>query len=139
MPLFSAIIAWCTAGITVIKPFVPAVLVSVGYTVGTHIAAFGGSWFLARRYSANCIGTGFGGLYNFYWKMASPTCTTLLFSHVGLFSVAIASLFMTIIIFSWFFYKIAKNFVTPTIKEIKYEIGDKKQIQYKHSKSKVAL
>ena len=71
--------------------------------------------------------------------MASPTCTTLLFSHVGLFSVAIASLFMTIIIFSWFFYKIAKNFVTPTIKEIKYEIGDKKQIQDKHSKSKVAL
>lgn len=122
MVIISAIITWCTAGITFIKPFIPAILVSTGYTLGTHLAAFGGSWFLARRYSSNCIGSGFSGLYNFYWKMASPTCTTLLFSHVGLFSVAIASLFMTIIIFSWFFYKIAKNFITPTINEIKHEI-----------------
>ena len=55
--------------------------------------------------------------------MASPTCTSLLFSHVGLFSIAIGSLFMTIIILSWFFYKTVKHFTKPTIKEIKDEIG----------------
>ena len=138
MPIFSAILTWCAAGITVIKPFIPAVLVSTGYTVGTHLVAFGGSWFLARRYSANCIGTGFGGLYNFYWKMASPTCTALLFSHVGLFSVAIGSLLVTIIILSWFFYKTVKHFVTPTVTEITHEVKTLKK-QHSSSENKVTI
>ena len=138
MPIFSAILTWCAAGITFVKPFIPAVLVSMGYTVGTHLVAFGGSWFLARRYSSNCIGSGFGGLYNFYWKMASPTCTTLLFSHVGLFSVAIGSLFVTIIILSWFFYKTVKHFVTPTVTEITHELRALKK-QHSSNENKVTI
>ena len=122
MVIITELILWISSGITFIKPFIPGVLVTTGWTFGTHIVSFTTSWFAAKRYLINCIGTGVGGFFNSYWKIGSVTCTTLLFSHVSLLGIAIGSLLMTILFFIWFFYKKFKYFTKPIIREIKNEI-----------------
>ena len=50
-----------------------------------------------RIYSKFCIGEGFSGYYNHVWNVASPSCTGLLFSHISLLGVFIASIGITIL------------------------------------------
>ena len=122
MSIILGILTWCGSVVTAVKPFLPGFMVAIGWTTGSHVIAFGGSWWSARRYSINCIGEGLSGLYNSYWTMGSATCTTLLFSHVSLIGVAIASMLASLAIFGLIFYKFAKRLLLPVYNEIKSEI-----------------
>ncbi len=122
MSIILGIIAWCGSIATVVKPFIPGFLVITGWTIGSHAIAFGGSWWVARRYSVNCIGEGFSGFLHSYWTMGSVTCTSLLFSHVALIGVAIASMLVSLALFALIFYKFAKQLLMPVYTEIKDEI-----------------
>ena len=124
MSIIVGVLAWCGSVVVAVKPFIPGLLAVIGWTVGSHAIAFGGSWFAARRYSVNCIGEGMIGLYNSYWTMGSATCTTLLFSHVALIGVAIASMLVSLALFALIFYKGAKRLLLPAYKEIKQEIKE---------------
>ena len=63
-------------------------------------------WWSARLYSINCIGEGFSGFYNHLWSIASPSCTGLLTTHIGLMGVLVASFIIT---FVWGILKIINN------------------------------
>lgn len=121
MSLIVMFSTWCAAGVTFIRPFLPALVASMGWTIGTHVIAFGGSWFAARRYALSCIGSGFSGFTQAYWTMGSATCTTLLFSHVALIGVAAASLITTLLLFAWLFYTNAKWLLSPTYRAVRQE------------------
>ena len=54
-------------------------------------------WWSARLYSINCIGEGVGGFYNHLFQIASPACTGLLTTHIGLMGVLVASFVITCI------------------------------------------
>lgn len=121
MLFLSAAAAWVSSLWTTILPLLPGFLAYFGWTAGTHFLSFTASWWIGRRYAANCLGTGISGLTGFYWTMGSPSCTALLFSHVSLLAVAVASLIVSMIFFTWFFYKRAKALIGPTIREIRKE------------------
>jgi len=52
-------------------------------------------WWSGRLYSINCIGEGFNGFYNHIFQIASPACTGLLTTHIGLMGVLVASFVIT--------------------------------------------
>ena len=52
-------------------------------------------WSAARLYSINCIGEGVNGFYNHLFQIASPACTGLLTTHIGLMGVLVASFVIT--------------------------------------------
>ena len=54
-------------------------------------------WWSARLYSINCIGEGVGGFYNHLFQIASPACTGLLTTHIGLMGILVASFIITCI------------------------------------------
>ena len=54
-------------------------------------------WWSARLYSINCIGEGVGGFYNHLFQIASPACTGLLTTHIGLMGILAASFIITCI------------------------------------------
>lgn len=122
MSLLIMFSTWISAGATFLKPFLPALLASMGWTIGVHAIAFSGSWFAARRYALSCIGSGFSGFTRSYWTMGSSTCTTLLFSHVALIGVAAGSLITTLLLFAWLLYTNSKRLLSPTYREIRREL-----------------
>ena len=126
MPIVSAITSvfvWGGSLMAVVKPFIPGIVAISGWTLGSHFAAFGGSWWAARTYSINCVGEGFRGFLKSYWTIGSPTCTTLLFTHVSLLAVAITSVLATVMIFFWVWYKMIKVVVGPISNEMKAEFN----------------
>ena len=52
-------------------------------------------WWSGRLYSINCIGEGVNGFYNHLFQIASPACTGLLTTHIGLMGVLVASFVIT--------------------------------------------
>ena len=52
-------------------------------------------WWSGRLYSINCIGEGFNGFYNHIFQIASPACTGLLTTHIGLMGVLVATFMIT--------------------------------------------
>ena len=52
-------------------------------------------WWSGRLYGMNCIGEGFNGFYNHLFQIASPVCTGLLTTHIGLMGVLVASFVIT--------------------------------------------
>jgi len=52
-------------------------------------------WWSGRLYSINCIGEGMNGFYNHLFQIASPACTGLLTTHIGLMGVLVASFVIT--------------------------------------------
>ena len=52
-------------------------------------------WWSGRLYSINCIGEGINGFYNHLFQIASPACTGLLTTHIGLMGVLVASFVIT--------------------------------------------
>ena len=116
MPLpviIAGAITWCGSVWAVVQPLIPGTIVIGGWTVGSHLVSFGGSWLSARWYSKNCVGEGLSGLYQSYWKMGSPVCTGLLVSHVALLAIAVSSIVCTMIIFLWMWYSTFKKFIWP--------------------------
>lgn len=121
MFVVSAAAAWVSSVWAAILPMIPGFLAYFGWTACTHFFSVTASWWIGRRYAANCLGTGISGLTTFYWTMGSPACSTMLFSHVSLLAVAVTSLIVSMIFFAWFFYKRAKALIGTTIIEIRKE------------------
>ena len=69
-------------------------------------------WSAARLYSINCIGEGMSGFYNHIWSIASPSCTGLLTTHIGLMGVLVASFIIT---FLWGIYSMANQIKTTNV------------------------
>ena len=129
MIFFTAFSAWVASVWGCVAPFIPGFAGILAYTVGTHAIAFGGSWTAARSYAISCVGEGASGLYNSYWTFGSPTCTAMLFSHVVLLAVAVASMISTLVIFAWVWYRSCKRTVMPVVKEIGQEWIDLARIE----------
>jgi hypothetical protein len=129
MIFFTAFATWIASVWGCVMPFIPGFAGILAYTVGTHAIAFGGSWSAARAYSISCVGEGVSGLYNSYWTFGSPTCTAMLFSHVVLLAVAVASMISTLVIFAWVWYRSCKRTVMPVAKEIQQEWIDLARIE----------
>ena len=77
----------------VAKPFITYLGIKSSFLITTYSA----EWYSGRIYSKYCIGEGFDGYYNHVWNIASPSCTGLLFSHISLLGVFIASIGITFI------------------------------------------
>ncbi len=80
------------------KPFISYIGLKSVFLIGSY----SGEWYSARIYSINCIGEGINGYFDHFWTMASPTCTSLLATHVSLLGVFITSCGLTIV--TWFLY-----------------------------------
>lgn len=117
----SSIYLWFGSLWTVLAPLIPGAFTVVATTSILHFGSFVTSWWIASRYASNCIGSGLSGMYNSYWTMGSSTCTSLLFSHVSLLGVAIASGVCTIALLVWYAYSRVKLIIQPTINKIKEE------------------
>ena len=111
--IIAGAITWCGSVWAVVQPLIPGTIVISGWTVGSHLVSFGGSWLSARWYSKNCVGEGLRGMYQSYWKMGSPVCMSLLVSHVALLAIAVTSIVCTIIIFLWMWYSTFKKIIWP--------------------------
>ena len=116
-------VLWISSAWATIYPLVPGMLAIMGWTYGTHLTAFGGSWWAARQYSISCVGEGMSGLFGSYWRLSSATCTTLLFSHAALLATAVASLVCTIAIFAWVWYKSFRYMLAPVMTNIRAEFN----------------
>ena len=99
MCCYTSVISYISASYILAKP----VMVYTGMRITwlTCIALV--EWWSARLYSINCIGEGFTGFYNHIWNLASPVCTGLLTTHIGLMGVLIASFIVTVL---WSMYSI---------------------------------
>jgi len=75
------------------KPIISYIGIKITFLISTYTA----EWYTGRIYSKYCIGEGFNGFYNHIWNVASPSCTGLLFSHISLLGVFIASIGITFI------------------------------------------
>ena len=75
------------------KPIISYVCIKISFLISTYTA----EWYTGRIYSKYCIGEGFSGYYNHIWNIASPSCTGLLFSHISLLGIFIASISITLI------------------------------------------
>jgi len=73
------------------KPIISYIGIKITFLISTYTA----EWYTGRIYSKYCIGEGFNGFYNHIWNVASPSCTGLLFSHISLLGVFIASIGIT--------------------------------------------
>jgi hypothetical protein len=137
MPLpviIAGAITWCGGIWTVAQPLIPGIIAIGSWMFGSHFLAFGGSWLSARWYSKNCIGEGLSGMFQSYWKMGSPMCTSLLVSHVALLAVAVASVVCTAIIFLWLWYSTFKKLLWPIKQEITDELHSIKAV---HQSTKI--
>ncbi len=82
---------YASAGYLFAKPIV--IYMSMRFTWLLGIATI--EWWSGRLYSINCIGEGMGGFYNHIFQIASPACTGLLTTHIGLMGVLVATFMIT--------------------------------------------
>ena len=94
------------------KPIISYIGIKISFLISTYTA----EWYTGRIYSKFCIGEGFSGYYNHVWNVASPSCTGLLFSHISLLGVFIASISITLISSFIFMYN---NYIKDDYKKTK--------------------
>ena len=82
---------YASAGYLFAKPII--VYMGMRFTWLFGIATV--EWWSGRLYSINCIGEGFNGFYNHIFQIASPACTGLLTTHIGLMGVLVATFMIT--------------------------------------------
>ena len=83
-------------------------------------------WSAARLYSINCIGEGINGFYNHIFQIASPACTGLLTTHIGLMGVLVASFIIT---FLWGIYSMVNQIKTTNVtRQVVNEFTDLKSM-----------
>ena len=82
---------YASAGYLFAKPII--VYMGMRFTWLFGIATV--EWWSGRLYSINCIGEGVNGFYNHLFQIASPACTGLLTTHIGLMGVLVASFVIT--------------------------------------------
>lgn len=119
---------WCAGAWATIGPLIPGVLVFAGWSYASHLLAFGGSWWAASSYSVNCVGTGFSGMYQAYWRLGSATCTSLLFTHAILLAAAVASIISTLAIFAWVWYRYFTRMIVPMVECVRSDADHVAQV-----------
>jgi hypothetical protein len=119
--IFGTVKVYVSASYLFIKPVVVYSCMRFTWLLG--IAGF--EWWSGRLYSINCIGEGFNGFYNHIFQLASPVCTGLLTTHIGLMGVLVASFVITCI---WGLYNILNQIkgINP-VKNIMSEYNDIKK------------
>ena len=118
--IFGSIKIYATASYLFIKPVVIYSCMRITWLLG--IACI--EWWSGRLYSINCIGEGFNGFYNHIFQLASPACTGLLTTHIGLMGVLVASFVITCI---WGLYNILNQI--KGIKPVKNIISEYNDIK----------
>jgi len=127
MYCYTGIIGYISSGYLLAKPVIIYTGLRITWLTGIAVV----EWWSARLYSINCIGEGLNGFYNHIWNIASPVCTGLLTTHIGLMGVLVASFVIT---FLWSIYsiinKVKDNVVSSDImneyKKMKKLLNDKK-------------
>ena len=127
MYCYTGISGYISAGYLLAKPVIIYTGMRITWLAGISVV----EWWSARLYSINCIGEGISGYYNHIWNIASPVCTGLLTTHIGLMGVLVASFIIT---FLWSIYliinKLKDNIVSSDImneyKKMKKLLNDKK-------------
>ena len=99
MYCYTGISGYISAGYLLAKPVIIYTGMRITWLAGISVV----EWWSARLYSINCIGEGFGGFYNHIWNLASPVCTGLLTTHIGLMGILVASFIVTVL---WSMYSI---------------------------------
>lgn len=99
MYCYKGISCYLSAGYLLAKPVIIYTGMRITWLTGISVV----EWWSARLYSINCIGEGFGGFYNHIWNLASPVCTGLLTTHIGLMGILVASFIVTVL---WSMYSI---------------------------------
>jgi len=112
MCCYTTFMSYISSSYILAKPVMIYTLMRITWLTGIAVV----EWWSARLYSINCIGEGFEGFYNHIWNLASPVCTGLLTTHIGLMGVLVASFVIT---FLWSIYsiinKIKDNVVSSDI------------------------
>ena len=112
MYCYTGISGYISAGYLLAKPVIIYTGMRITWLAGISVV----EWWSARLYSMNCIGEGVIGYYNHIWNIASPVCTGLLTTHIGLMGVLVASFIITVL---WSMYsiinKIKDNVVSDDI------------------------
>ena len=112
MYCYTGISGYISAGYLLAKPVIIYTGMRITWLAGISVV----EWWSARLYSINCIGEGFEGFYNHIWNLASPVCTGLLTTHIGLMGVLVASFIITVL---WSMYsiinKLKNNIVSDDI------------------------
>ena len=91
LSLFGGIKTYSLAAYLFIKPVI--IYTFMRFTWLFSIACV--EWWSGRLYSINCIGEGIDGFYNHIFQIASPACTGLLTTHIGLMGVLVATFVIT--------------------------------------------
>ena len=89
--IFGGIKAYTVALYLLTKPFIIYGTMRFTWLMGLATV----EWWSGRLYSINCIGEGINGFYNHIFQIASPACTGLLTTHIGLMGVLVASFVIT--------------------------------------------
>ena len=92
-------------------------------------------WWSGRLYGMNCIGEGFNGFYNHLFQIASPVCTGLLTTHIGLMGVLVASFVITCIWSIYSFIEYIKK-SKPMVGVINEYNGVKSAVDYRTRRSR---
>ena len=108
MGMMISIKSYIGASYIVFKPLMTYVCVKLIWISGLGTS----EWLAGRLYSINCIGEGMSGFYNHIWSIASPSCTGLLTTHIGLMGVLVASFIIT---FLWGIYSMANQIKTTNV------------------------
>jgi len=128
MYCYTSVSSYLSSALIITKPVMIYTLMRITWLTGIAVV----EWWSARLYSINCIGEGFNGFYNHIWNLASPSCTGLLTTHIGLMGILVASFIVTIL---WSVYsiinKIKDNIVSSDImneyNNMKKLLNDKKK------------
>tara|TARA_B100000035_G_scaffold233379_1_gene201598 strand:- start:238 stop:789 length:552 start_codon:yes stop_codon:yes gene_type:complete len=105
--ILGGIKVYTAAAYLFIKPAVIYSCMRFTYLVGIATV----EWWSGRLYSIHCIGTGVNGFYNHIFQIASPACTGLLTTHIGLMGVLVASFVVSCI---WGIYNIINKIKSST-------------------------
>jgi len=132
MYCYTSVSSYLSSALIITKPVMIYTLMRITWLTGIAVV----EWWSARLYSINCIGEGFNGFYNHIWNLASPSCTGLLTTHIGLMGILVASFIVTIL---WSVYsiinKIKDNIVSSDImneyNNMKKLLNDKKKVNKK--------
>ena len=106
------------------KPIISYASIKLSIISATYI----GEWYSARLYSENCIGSGFSGFVDHFWKISSPSCSGLILTHISLQGVFITSCGMTFVTWIVYLFNISKKDYKKTeniiVENIEYKDKD---------------
>ena len=134
--IFGGIKAYTVALYLLTKPFIIYGTMRFTWLMGLATV----EWWSGRLYSINCIGEGMNGFYNHIFQIASPACTGLLTTHIGLMGVLVASFVITCMWSMYSFVEYIKkstpaNTVINEYNDVRNMMGVNKKKSYERTRS----